>query len=163
MTSPTVFTDLATTTLAVGGVDVTPGWRVAVHEGTAFTGSTNAHGDYDGTGNPVTLFTVTGVVEVRVFAVCGVNLAGANATIEIGVASNTACLIAQSTGTDVDAGEIWLDATPVSTAEALTANSVMINGADIIETLATANLTGGQIDYYCIWRPISAGATVVAA
>ena len=48
-----------------------------------------------------TLFTVTGVIGVRVFAVCGVNLTGSG-TLEVGIAGNTAALIAQTTVTDRD-------------------------------------------------------------
>lgn len=163
MTSPTVFTDLATTTLAVGGVDVTPGWRVAITEGAAFAGgTTNAHGDYDGTGNPATLFTVSGVVEARIFGVCNTLLVGSSATLEVGVTGNTAAIIAQSTAENIDANEIWLSTSPGLGAQALTANSTIISNLNVIETAGTANITAGQIDYYCIWRPLSDGATVTA-
>lgn len=147
-----------------GGVHLTAGWRVAKHTGATFVGGTaNGHGDYDGTGNPRVLFTVSGVVEMRIFGVCAADLTGASATLEVGVAGNTAVCIAQTTATDIDANEIWLDATPTVRAEALTANGIINNGANIIETVATANITAGRIDYYCLWRPISDGATVEAA
>ncbi len=53
-------------------------------------GTTNDPGDFDGTGNPATLFTVTGTVLMKLFATCGVNLAGASATIAVGTANITA-------------------------------------------------------------------------
>lgn len=54
-----------------------------------------------------TLFTVTGVVGVRLLAVVsGVDITGAG-LIEAGVAGNTAALLAQTTGTTLDVGEIW--------------------------------------------------------
>ena len=128
-------------------------------------GTTNDPGDYDGTGNPATLFTVTGDVIIKLFAVCKTNLAGASATLEVGVSGNTAKFIAQSTATDIDANEVWHDATPDSSIELETVASewVVTNGQDIIQTVGTANITSGQVDYYCFWRPLSEDANVVAA
>lgn len=125
-------------------------------------GTANDPGDYDGTGNPATLFTVTGDVLVQVFAVCSVNLTGANATIEVGIAANTAALIAQSTATDIDAGHVWIDATP-ATVQALPPVQVLTNSTNIIQTVATANITAGTLTYYCIWTPLSGNGNVVAA
>lgn len=164
MTNPTVFTDLEVDTLVVADVAVTPGWRVAIHEGAAFDGGTaDAHGDYDGTGNPVTLFDVTGVVEMRIFGVCNTLLVGSSATLEVGVTGNTAALIAQTTAENIDANEIWLSNSPALGAQALSANGIIVSNLDVIESSGTANITAGQIDYYCIWRPLSDGATVAAA
>lgn len=144
------------------GVELTAGWRVAKKASSAFDGgSANAHGDSAGTGNPYTLFTVTGVVECRIFGVCNTLLTGTG-TLEVGCTGNTAALIAQTTGTDIDASEIWMDATPGLRAEAFGGQTFIVIG-NIIETVGTADITAGQIDYYCIWRPISDGATVVAA
>lgn len=146
------------------GLELVPDWRIAKHTGAAFDGGTaNAHGDYDGTGNPVTLFEVSGVVEVRLFGICNTLLTGASATLSVGVAGNTAVLIASTTATDIDANEVGLDNTPGVLAKALSSNGVIVNNSDIIETAGTANVTAGQIDYYAIWRPISDGATVTAA
>lgn len=143
-------------------------WQLAKKVGSAYAGGTvNAHGDYDGTGNPYTLFTVTGDVILKaIWGVVNVDLAGATATIEVGVAGNTAGLIAQETCTDLDDGNIYSSATnavgvaPTAGSGALYAIN---DGADIIETLATANVTAGQIDWYVIWMPCEANASVVAA
>ena len=108
-----------------------------------------------------TLFTVTGTVAVRLFAVCSVNLAGSG-TIEAGIAGNTAALIAQTTGTDIDANTIWLDTVP-ATVEALPALQIIGAGQDIIQTIGTDTLTGGTLKYYCLWTPISTDGNVVAA
>jgi len=126
-------------------------------------GTTNDPGDYDGTGNPQTLFTVTGVVAARVFGLCTTLLAGASATLEVGTAKSTAGLIAQTTATDIDADEIWHDATPDSDVELLTVSAQKIVANDIIATAATANITAGVIQYFCVWYPISADGKVVAA
>ena len=143
-------------------------WRIAKKVGSAYTGGTaNSHGDYDGTGMPYTLFTVTGDVVLRaIWGVVNTDLAGATATIEVGVAGNTAGLIAQETCTDLDDGNIYISATN-AVGVARTADSggltAINDGADIIETLGTANVTAGQIDWYCIWAPVEENATLVAA
>ena len=124
-------------------------------------GTANDVGDYDGTGNPATLFTVTGNVLMYIVPVCTTLLDGATATLEVGVATATAALVAQSTATDIDAGEGWFAATP-SLAVANTAQYHVVSG-NVIQTVGTANITAGVVDYYCFWQPLSDGATVVAA
>lgn len=127
-------------------------------------GTTNARGDNDGTSDPLTIFTVTGTVVVRVFGVCTVNIAGAASTLELGIAGSTAGLIAQTTGTDIDAGELWHDATPDSGIELATVapQRIIVNGADIIETVGTADVTSGQIYYVCCYLPITPDGTVTS-
>lgn len=132
---------------------------------TAFAGGTaNARGDDGGTNDPFTLFTVTGDVAVRIFGVCTVNLAGTG-TLEVGTTKSTAGLIAQTTGTDIDADEIWHDATPDTNVEAVTVapERFIVNGADIIETVGTADITSGNIYYVCLWQPLTPGSSVVSA
>lgn len=152
-----------TGTLYIDGTPVQAGWRVATKEATFAGGTTNARGDQTGTGNPATLFTVTGTVMVVIFGHCTTLLAGATATLEIGVTGNTAALIAQTVATDIDAGEVWRDATPAVSAETLNDPLVIVAGADIIETVGTADITSGVITYYCLWLPLSADGNVVAA
>lgn len=126
-------------------------------------GTTNDPGDFDGTGNPATLFTVTGQVFMKLYAVCGTDLAGATATISVGTALSTAALIAQTTATNIDANEIWHDASPDASIELSSVLTEKIVNQNVIQTVGTANITSGQVTYYCLWRPLSPGATVVAA
>src|SRR3990167_3179839 len=66
------------------------------------------------TGN-VPLFTVTGeILVVVLLPTCTVNLgeAAPTATIALGVTGATSFFIAATTATDIDAGDIWTDATP---------------------------------------------------
>ncbi len=108
-----------------------------------------------------TLFTVTGVVAVRIFAVVsGTDLTGSG-TIEVGIAGNTAALMAQVNATALDVGEIWNDSAP-STVEALPALQ-LLSGTNIIQTIATDTVTAGTLTYYCAWFPLSQSASVVAA
>lgn len=120
-----------------------------------YTGAAGA-----GAQGAATLFTVTGVVLARVFAYCTVDLASTTGTIEVGVAGNTAGLIAQTTATQIDVGEFWLDTGP-SASELITSNPRVITSATIIETVATADITGGALTYHCLWRPISENGLVV--
>lgn len=120
---------------------------------TLTTGAVGAH----------TLFTVTGNVLVQVFGICDTNLAGA-ATIEVGTANNTAALIAQiADATSLDDGEIWVDATPGTEVEAITGTFVLNDGADIVLTIGSTAVTGGSVDFYCLWRPLSSDGNVTVA
>lgn len=106
-----------------------------------------------------TLFTVTGAVAVRLFGVCSVDLTGSG-TLEAGIAGNTAALLAQTTGTAIDANEVWIDTSP-ATIEALPALQIIGAGQDIIQTIGTDTITAGTLTYYCLWTPISTDGTVV--
>lgn len=136
-------------------------YNVTVSRPPAFAGATaNDRGDKDGTGTPYTLFTVTGDVIVRLWGVCTVDLAGATATVSVGVTGNTAALLALETATEIDANGIYVSATQVIGTVALssvTGPFVIANGLDIIETVATADITSGNIYYICLWRPVSYG------
>ena len=123
---------------------------------------------YDGTAGKgaagaTTLFTVTGDALVTVLASCTEDLASGGGTIEVGISGNTAALIAQTTATTIDSGEIWNDASP-ATVEAFSNNSerIIVGGTDIIETVATADVTNGTLKYYCVWVPLSDDADIVA-
>lgn len=143
-------------------------FQTAICAPSAFAGgTTNARGDDGGTGDPFTLFTVTGTVEVKVIGVCTVDLASAGGgTVSVGTAINNAGIIASTNATAIDAGEIWHDATPDSSVEAssgVTSWLPKIVTQDIKEYIGTADVTAGQVYYICQWRPISAGGTVVSA
>jgi len=132
-----------------------------------FTGGiADTRGNDGGSNDPYTLYTVTGEVLVRIFGVCTTSLEGGTATIEIGVSGNTAALISQTTATDIDANDLWNDATPTVGTDILanlTGPHLIINGLDIIETVATSDITAGNIRYVCLWRPISRDGNVVSA
>lgn len=107
-----------------------------------------------------TLFTVTGTVSVRVFAVCsGVDLTGSG-TIEVGVSGNTAAVIAQTSATAIDVGEIWATTSP---ATVLALPAIQLVATDVIQTIATNTVTAGTLTYYCLWAPVSSDGNVVAA
>lgn len=141
------------------------GWRQAEKDITFDGGTTNAIGDFDGTGDPFDIFSVTGDVLVKVIGICTTTLVGASSTLEVGVTGTTAGIIAQTTGTDIDVNEIWHDATPDAGVEAATvmAEKIIANGLDVIGTVGTANITAGVIKFICLWKPISKDGDVAAA
>jgi len=111
---------------------------------TLTTGATGAH----------TVFTVTGDWLVSAFGICNTNLAGAG-TIELGVAGNTAGLIAQiADAENLDDGDNWVDATPEVGVSAVPGSFILNDGADIILTIGTTAITAGQVDFYLTGRPL---------
>lgn len=115
-----------------------------------------------------TVFTVTGEVLIHaIFGICeDAFTSGGAATIELGVSGNTAVFVAQTTATDLIANEIWHDATPTTTVEQIDLTGlsfVVSNGQDVDFLVGAADLTAGKVNLYCIWSPLSAGASIVAA
>lgn len=126
-----------------------------------FTADTGAQATY-------TIFTITGDVALCVVGLCQVTLTSAGApTIELGIAGNTAALIAQTAGLDLDQYETWQDAVPEANPGAVdlfggARQFVVANGANAILTIATADLTAGNIDFHAFWLPLSTDGNVVA-
>lgn len=144
------------------------GFQLATKTLTYDGGTANGVGDENGTGDPATLFTVTGDVIVRVVAICQTSLTfAANAAIEVGIAADQDIIIATTdlTAEGMVAKEIWHDATPDKEIEALSTikEHIISDGNDIKMDTTVANVTGGVIAFYCFWTPLSADGDVVAA
>lgn len=138
--------------LAIGGLSVKKTMTFA-------GGTVNDPGDHDGTGDPATLFIVAGgLVAVKLYARVVTALAGATATIEVGTTVSTASLIAQTTATNLAVNEVWADASPDLAAEA--DSTLKVVSQSIIQTVGTANITSGVIEYTAIWKPLTEGATL---
>lgn len=118
----------------------------------------------DGAIGSIKLFEVTGSVAVVVLGVCATDLTGTGATVEVGITGSTALLVAQTTGTDIDAGKMWRDNSP-ATNYALNATNfpLMVISTDIYQKIGTHTVDSGLINYYCIWAPLSEDGNVVAA
>lgn len=143
-----------------------PNWVMPVKcSPPAFTGSSaGTRGDDGGAKDPLTLFTVTGIVAMRLFGICTVDLASAGGgTLEVGTALSTAGLIAQTLATNIDVNEIWHDATPDASIELATVAAERIVTQNVIETVGTADITAGNIYYICSWYPLSPDGNVVSA
>jgi len=132
------------------------GWKQAEKSITFDGGTTNAIGDFNGTGEPHTIFTVAGTVIMRLIDVCTTSLTIASgATLEVGTAKSTAALIAQTAGDAIDVNEVWHDASPDNSVEALSVAAENIVNQDVQGKTATANITGGVIKYFALWKPVS--------
>lgn len=135
-------------------------------------GTTNAWGDDGGTLDGGVVYTVTGLVQIKLVAVCTTLLdTDGAAVIEVGVSGDTAIFMPQTTATTIDAGEIWPnDTTPatkfiIGEEQGAAENwpEYMLNGNDIILTVTgAANVTAGVLDFYALWKPISDNGSVVA-
>jgi len=113
----------------------------------------------------VPLFTVTGQVLIAaVVPFCTTLLDGATATLALGVTGSTALFVAATTATEIDANEFWVDTAPDAYGIAIPAalKDIAIT-ANIVGTVAVANITAGVLRLDVYWRPLSAGSKVVAA
>ncbi|TSA56342.1 hypothetical protein D4R42_03780 [bacterium] len=111
------------------------------------------------------LFTVTGSVIVKIVAICTTLVAFAAAgNVVVGIAADPDAIIATTLATDIDAGEIWHDATPDAEIELLSTRREFIisDGNDIILT-PSAQIDTGVIVFVCTWNALEAGSTLVAA
>lgn len=122
-----------------------------------FTGAAGA-----GAVGSVALFTVTGEVLVeKLVPICTTDLAGATATIALGVTGSTALFIAATVATDIDTGEFWVDTAPDPNGVAVPAALKDVAITDnIIATVAVANITGGVLRFDVLWRPLSSDGNV---
>jgi len=125
------------------------------------TGTTTSNG---GIGT-VDVFTVTGDVLAKVFAVCTTSCTASGGTLELGVTGATAGLIAQTTTTAIAASEIWHDASPDERLElsSVSTEKIIANGTDIFLTVGSATATAGVVRFNCLWKPLSRDGKVVSA
>ena len=137
-----------------------------------FAGATaDAWGNDGGALDGGVLFTVTGLVQIRVVARCTTDCTGAGSTDEVGITGATAIFMPTTTMTTLDVGEIWLNnATPatyfiIGEEEAAADNYpiYLLNGNDIIMTTKTADTDAGVVDFLVYWKPISADGQVIDA
>jgi len=133
--------------------------------------TTDAWGNDGGALDGGVLFTVTGLIKCKLIAVCTTDCTGAGSTDEVGITGATAIFMPITTMTALDTGEIWLNnATPatyyISGEQQAAADNLpeyVLNGNDIIMTTKTANTEAGVVDFYLIWTPLSADASVEAS
>jgi hypothetical protein len=112
------------------------------------------------------LFTVTGLVKCKVIGLVTESLTG-GATLAVGIAGDTGCFIEAlaDAGAECLSGDMIHNyTTGISTPLSLPEQGYKyISNIDIDLLIGTADVTNGQITFYCEWVPISTGATVVAA
>lgn len=108
------------------------------------------------------LFTVTGVVEIALIAVCTTAVTGSG-TIQVGTALDTDALIAATTGSSITKLDIWHDAAPDNSVEVSTVITRRICAENIDYKITSNTLTAGVIQFVLYWTPISANGNVVVA
>ena len=112
-----------------------------------------------------TVFTITGMVKFGFGAMIVTDpTSGGAATISHGNAGAVAALGAATLATTLDAGD-WLDPGSTTWREAATfggnlTTSATSSGTDITADVLVTTITGGVVEYYIYWIPLSAGATV---
>ena len=134
--------------------------------------TTNAWGDDGGTLDGGAIYTVTGTVLVKMFAVCQTLLdSDGAATVAVGISVATTIFLPTETATQIDADQLWINnaanaAYAVWGEEAAAADNFpeyVLNGQDIILTVAGgANVTAGVLDFIILWKPLSDNGSVVA-
>ncbi len=108
----------------------------------------------------VPIYTVTGEILVVALApYCTINLgeAAPTATLALGVTGATTFFNAATNATDIDAGDLWIDATPAEVnAFALPAGFKDIWVTDnIVGTVAAQAVNAGAIRFDLWWMPLS--------
>lgn len=118
------------------------------------------------------VFTVTGMVRMRVLVECTGTLTDSSdtATIQLGVEGATNAWIgstgaAGSGSATISAGEIWMDTSPTETNANFSSavlDKVVAGGLDVGYEIGTAALTGGTLVFHCWWEPLNATGAVAA-
>ena len=114
------------------------------------------------------LYTISGTIEATLCGIIGTSLDGASGTISVGVTGDPDALLGVTTGTDLDANEVWIATAGLASSAPWTDGvhrPVVICGAaskTIFHTVATNDVGAGQIDYHLYWRPLEPAAYVKA-
>ena len=121
--------------------------------------------------SPVTLFNVTGLVEVKLVAASDGALTSTSdtGTLAVGFTGLTTLLLGTTTinTTNFPAAQatVWIDTSPTVIAEAIVASNLVgvLTNANIILTIATNSMLTGALRFCCAWRPWSSNGAVVPA
>ena len=118
------------------------------------------------------VFTVTGTVRMWLWVLCTDTLTDAAdaADIQFGVAGATSAFIAATAaagkgGSGLAAGEVWCDATPADTygnTSSLILDKIVSGGLDVGYEITGAALTGGVLEFHCVWVPLDGTGNVEA-
>jgi hypothetical protein len=113
------------------------------------------------------LFTVTGMVRMRIIAECTATLTdtGNSGTIQLGVEGATNAFISSTDSDDIVTGDLWYDATPTlayDTASSVIIDKVVNGGLDVGYEIGGEALTGGSMTFHCWWEPLNATGAVVS-
>lgn len=117
------------------------------------------------------VFTVTGLVRVRIWIECTDTLTDAadGATIQFGYEGATDAWIGATNCARAGAGLLstgclWYDTSPLTTPENFSTAvfDKVVNGSDIGFEVAGAALTGGTLVFHCVWEALNSTGNVAA-
>jgi hypothetical protein len=111
------------------------------------------------------ILTLSGMVRLRILVECLTNLAGGG-SIQLGVAGTTNSFIASTTATDIDSGEIWIDATPTETngnTSSLILDKIVCGGLDVGYEVTGDTITSGALIFHIWYELLNGSAAVVVA
>jgi len=117
------------------------------------------------------VFNVTGDILFDVFATVRTDLTGASAVVGLGNTSNPNAIVGNTTATDCDAGLVLAAGGAGSPSTlglmnvATYVNMYLLSGTsqDVCLRVGTADVTGGALDIYCLWKPLRDGSDVTVA
>ncbi len=128
----------------------------------AFDGNANL-----GAVGVVPLFTTTGevwIISIVPFCTEDLTEGGATAKLDLGVTGSITLFIAETTATAIDANEFWVSNAPDANGVALPSALMDVVITDnIIGTAVDQAISNGTIRFDVYWRPLSDGATLIAA
>ena len=116
-----------------------------------------------------TLFNISGVVRFKIIPVCITSLAGGGVGNQVSLGYNGAAtaIIAETTGTQIDAGEIWMSSVDAAIAKekatSLVLDRVAAGYTTIRMQITSASTSTGKIQFHLWWEPILAGSKVTVA
>ncbi len=125
-------------------------------------GTLNGIGDIDGTQNPYTLFTVSGLNKSFIWGSCTSDLTdvGNGGKISVGVTGNLVGLMSLVTATTIDTNEIYSNTGAIGITIISTALK-LVNNLNILLNCSIENITGGTIIFYCYYTPLSLNAVIM--
>lgn len=102
----------------------------------------------------VDLFNTSGAVQLNVFGICEVGLAGATATLDIAFEDSAGFFSSDLTATNVLADEIIAGNNALQYSNGISATRYAVkDGSKVISNIGTANITAGRIRFVAYWSP----------
>ena len=111
------------------------------------------------------IFSIDGTVRLRMWIICLDKLTDAAdlATIKFGHKNGLSKFIADTdaagkNGNEISVGQLWFApgaAVRVKETSAVILDYVVSNGLDVGYTISGEALTGGSLEFYCVWEPLS--------
>ncbi len=111
------------------------------------------------------VFTVTGMVRMKILAECTETLVGSVNTTEIAFGTDTSgsAWIGGTSANIIASGEMWCDSSPTEVQGAYSTvvlDKVVTAGKDIGYTVGTTEVSAGIMTFHCWWSPLNSSGAV---